>query len=240
MQLFIDEAWRGPLAWPLYIWMVKKIKNPDQFKGNPLFTDSKKLSPTKRLLAYQAIQTAIKNWEIEARTENISANLIDQYGITRALNLAISKGLFHFITKEQKKKKIRINKPFYPRVKENIQTRENKHKENIKLIIDGKTDFRLRKELGLKVETIIQGDSKVLEISIASILAKVARDIAMGKLAKNYPEYGFEQHKGYGTAQHYQAIEKHWISPEHRKLFLKKLIPEWKISSFDRENTNLD
>lgn len=72
-------------------------------------------------------------------------------------------------------------------------------------------------------ETIIKGDEKKLAIALASIVAKTARDARMVLLAKKFPEYGFEQHKGYGTRAHYQALKKHGLTPHHRRSFLQKL-----------------
>ena len=73
-------------------------------------------------------------------------------------------------------------------------------------------------------ETIVKGDGKSMSVAAASILAKVSRDRYMLELAKEYPQYLFEQHKGYGTKLHYEMIEKFGISPVHRKSFLKKII----------------
>ncbi len=75
-------------------------------------------------------------------------------------------------------------------------------------------------------ETIIKGDEKIPAISLASIAAKVTRDIYMKKVAHKYPEYGFEIHKGYGTKLHRDSIQKHGISPIHRKSFLKLLLSQ--------------
>ena len=75
----------------------------------------------------------------------------------------------------------------------------------------------------LHQETIIKGDEKELSIALASIVAKVARDKKMVALAKKFPEYGFEKHKGDGTRAHYAAIKKHGITPHHRKSFLKNI-----------------
>ena len=69
------------------------------------------------------------------------------------------------------------------------------------------------------VEAIIQGDSKVLEISAASILAKVYRDRQLVELDKIYPAYGFAQHKGYPTKDHMAALEKFGPIKEHRRSF---------------------
>lgn len=68
-------------------------------------------------------------------------------------------------------------------------------------------------------EAIVKGDSKSASIAAASILAKVYRDKLMDKLAMEYPEYGFENHKGYGTAGHLAALKKHGPCPIHRKTF---------------------
>ena len=72
-----------------------------------------------------------------------------------------------------------------------------------------------------KQKTIIKGDEKISAISFASIAAKVTRDKRMVSLAKKYPEYGFEVHKGYGTLRHRQAIMKYKSSDIHRTSFLK-------------------
>ncbi len=70
---------------------------------------------------------------------------------------------------------------------------------------------------------IVKGDARCADIAAASILAKVSRDRVMLELAKQYPEYHFEQHKGYGTALHYAALREHGPSPVHRPSFLKKM-----------------
>ncbi|MGH1431854.1 MAG: ribonuclease HII [Neptuniibacter sp.] len=68
-------------------------------------------------------------------------------------------------------------------------------------------------------EAVVKGDSKIAEISAASILAKVDRDHEMTLLDKDYPEYGFAKHKGYPTAVHFAALNKHGPLSEHRRSF---------------------
>jgi len=70
---------------------------------------------------------------------------------------------------------------------------------------------------------IIKGDANSVSIAAASILAKVTRDHMMVEFAEEYPYYGFESNKGYGTAAHYAGIKEHGITKIHRKSFLKNL-----------------
>ena len=72
-------------------------------------------------------------------------------------------------------------------------------------------------------ETVVKGDAKVMSIAAASILAKVSRDRFMLEKAKEYPQYQFEKHKGYGTKLHYEMLKEYGPSPIHRMTFLKKL-----------------
>lgn len=77
--------------------------------------------------------------------------------------------------------------------------------------------------IDIDAECIVKGDAKSMSIACASILAKVSRDRLLYKYAEEYPMYGFDKHKGYGTAAHREAILKYGPCPYHRKSFLKKL-----------------
>ncbi|MRN38239.1 ribonuclease HII [Neisseria sp. N95_16] len=85
-----------------------------------------------------------------------------------------------------------------------------------KVWIDGN---RVPKDLGIEAEAVVKGDSKIMAISAASVLAKTARDAEMYALAERYPQYGFDKHKGYGTAQHLAALQQFGVLPEHREDF---------------------
>ncbi len=89
-------------------------------------------------------------------------------------------------------------------------------------LIDGNRE----KDFGLPVVTVVKGDSLSASIAAASVLAKVTRDDLMEELAKEYPAYGFEIHKGYGTKAHYAALTEHGPCPIHRMSFLKKFYGE--------------
>lgn len=77
--------------------------------------------------------------------------------------------------------------------------------------------------IDIDAECIVKGDAKSMSIACASILAKVSRDRLLYKYAEEYPMYGFDRHKGYGTKVHREAILKYGPCPYHRKSFLKKL-----------------
>ena len=78
--------------------------------------------------------------------------------------------------------------------------------------------------MGIPYESIIKGDAKCYSIASASIIAKVTRDRIMREWDSVYPEYGFIQHKGYGTAKHISAIKEYGLCPIHRKSFTKNFI----------------
>ena len=78
----------------------------------------------------------------------------------------------------------------------------------------------------LRQVPIIKGDAKSVSIAAASILAKVTRDHMMEEYAKLYPQYGFEKHKGYGTAAHIAALREFGPCPIHRKSFIKNFVSE--------------
>ena len=93
--------------------------------------------------------------------------------------------------------------------------------------LEGKADLALidgnrAKDFGLPVKTVVKGDSLSASIAAASILAKVTRDDLMEQYAAEFPGYGFEIHKGYGTKAHYAALTEKGPSPIHRMTFLKK------------------
>ena len=87
-------------------------------------------------------------------------------------------------------------------------------------------DGNRAKDFGLPVKTVVHGDSLSASIAAASVLAKVTRDDLMLAMAEEYPQYGFEIHKGYGTKAHYEALTAHGPSPIHRMTFLKKFYGE--------------
>lgn len=109
----------------------------------------------------------------------------------------------------------------------------NATKEGVTKVVDGldiKPDLIIIDALehintrGIPYEPIIKGDAKCYNIAAASIIAKVTRDRIMREWDEIYPQYGFIQHKGYGTAKHIQAIKQYGLVPIHRKSFTKKFV----------------
>jgi ribonuclease HII len=95
------------------------------------------------------------------------------------------------------------------------------HLPEVEYLFDGNSSFGVE-----NITTMIKADSKVAEVSAASILAKVTHDREMIEMAKKYPEYGFEKHKGYGTKAHIEALLKHDRCEVHRKTFRVKGLDE--------------
>ena len=87
-------------------------------------------------------------------------------------------------------------------------------------IIDGNR----KPPLEIDCEAVVKGDAKSMSVSAASILAKVSRDRILRQYAVDYPQYGFEKHKGYGTKVHVEALKKYGPCEVHRPSFLKKIL----------------
>ncbi len=100
-------------------------------------------------------------------------------------------------------------------------------------LIDGNKSFRC----SIATKTVVGGDDRVRSIAAASIIAKVTRDEIMVKMAKHYPGYGFEKHKGYATPEHLEALKRLGPTDQHRKSFapvkeyllepLKGIVMKW-------------
>ncbi len=92
--------------------------------------------------------------------------------------------------------------------------------------LDVKPDYALidgnkTPNVDLPMQAVVKGDARSASIAAASILAKVSRDRYMLEMAQLYPQYKFEQHKGYGTKLHYEMLDEYGVSPIHRVSFLK-------------------
>jgi len=187
----IDEAGRGPLAGPISVGAFS-VRSKDILKKFKGVKDSKQLSEKQREEWFRKIKSEKAKGKILYAVSFSSAGIIDSKGITHATKAALNRCL-----------KRLENKDFAPL--------------KCKILLDGSLYAPSRYT---NQKTIIDGDAKEPIIALASICAKVLRDRKMKRLAKKYPRYGFEMHKGYGTKAHYRAIKKHGISPIHRRSFL--------------------
>ena len=211
MKLYIDEAGRWPLAWPMHIGIVLPLKKFNK----SCFEDSKKLSEKQREQLFLKIEKLQQDWKVLFAIGSVTNTEIDKLGMTKALNLAIKRWLSEILFSTNKKW---ISK-------KEIEKWQKETWEDVELIIDWNNKFWLDKDLWIKVETIVKWDSKIKEISMASILAKVSRDRIMeNEMDKKYPKYNFKKHKWYGTKEHRDTILKYGPCKIHRKLFLRKIM----------------
>ncbi len=204
ITIYIDEAGRGPLAWPVYVWLVA-LKKRIVLKG---YRDSKQCSEILRERLYQKIVTHKNVYRTTAKCDHV---FIDQQGISCAIHTSIHTWL-EVILKNFVDENVRWLKNIIKQI----------GKKNIQIMLDGKYDFKLRAMLGVEVETVVDGDAKIPQIGMASILAKVERDREMQMYHKKYPKYGFDQHKGYGTQLHRDRLAKYGPCKIHRKSYLEK------------------
>ena len=227
MKLYIDEAGRWPLAWPMHIGIVLPLKKFDK----TCFKDSKQLSEKQREQLFEKIEELQKDGKIRFTIWSVSNTEIDKLGMTKALNLAIRRGINQLFVILFKGGGPLAGEDFFWSkkyiTKKDIDKQQKENNEKIELIIDGNNKFWLDKDLGIKVETVVKWDSKIKEISMASILAKVSRDRIMeNEMDKKYPKYNFKKHKWYGTKEHRDLILKYGPCKIHRKLFLRKIMWE--------------
>lgn len=195
----IDEVGRGPLAGPVAVGAVRVDAEHYALirKLFPVVRDSKKLSAKAREEWVVRIREAEMAGLLVSFVAFVVPSVIDKKGIAPSMRMALAQAL------------------------ENVAPAKASPSRGVQVLLDG----GLRAPAEYKNQkTIIKGDEKELLIALASIVAKVARDVRMVKLGKKFPAYGFERHKGYGTRAHYDAIKKHGITPHHRKSFLKSVI----------------
>lgn len=217
--LGIDEAGRGPWAGPL---VVGAVILPDQ---KPAWTAE--LADSKKLTAKKREKLSVLIWaEATAGLGWVSALEIDSLGMSAALKLAARravKALKDRSLGQNLKPGLRHNlKPDSeqnPDASPTIATNHSSKTTFSQIIIDGNQNFLEGTALEKRVSTLVKADAAIKEVSAASIIAKVARDHYMCELAKKYPGYGFEKHKGYGTAAHRQALASLGPCPEHRYSF---------------------
>lgn len=194
----IDEVGRGPLAGPVAVCAFKMPVNFEVKKFGKT-KDSKKLSPKKREEIFDMLK------KIKSTKNPIFENNIDYLVCYESAQEIDKIGISQAIKNCLKKAitKLRVNP------------------KDCLVLLDGGLKAPLKYK---NQKTIIKGDEKERAIAFASIIAKVSRDELMCRLAKKYPKYSFEIHKGYGTKKHCEYIKKNGLCFEHRRCFCKNYL----------------
>lgn len=190
----IDEVGRGPLAGPVTVCGFVIAKSQLHLLRNLGITDSKKISPQKREVVMEKLKELKNKGYANWYLASNTNEYIDKHGLTKSLQSAIDEIL--------------------KKVEKNLETNPT----HMDIYLDGSLHADKRY---FRQHTIIGGDDKELHIGAASIIAKIHRDKFMEDMDLFYPEYGFYNHKGYGTKEHYMALKKHGPCKIHRRSFLK-------------------
>lgn len=189
MIIGIDEAGRGALAGPVVAGAVCVAQSLSTANCSALNL----ITDSKKLTDAQRRQAF--DWleqNVIFGVGVVGAKTIDEIGIKPANELAMNSALAGVLDKLK-----------------------SSEKKDIQLQIDGRDNFNFPHPS----EDIVKGDEKVLEISAASIIAKVTRDDLMIELDERYPEFGFAGHKGYGAETHYKLLDQGIYCAEHRKSY---------------------
>lgn len=216
----IDEVGRGPIAGPVAVAAFKLpidsyqllIENAKEETKTPL-RDSKKLSKKQREVWFKFLKKQKEDGKCDYVISFVSPEMIDKFGIAKCIQKALNESLTKVAS--------RALPNFYRFTPEGSYTDKNLEGLASLSLFDIYLDGGLKAgEEYINQQTIIKGDELHPIISLASIVAKVTRDGVMAKYSKEYPEYGFENHSGYGTKAHYEAIKKYGQTKIHRKSFI--------------------
>lgn len=199
----VDEVGRGPLAGPVVAgaaWVNPEILE-EEFEDRNLIRDSKKLSEKQRNKIYKFIQ---QDENFVLGIGEVSVEMIDKINILNASLLAMRLAVDEVVDQ----------------VKSQMSKVESK---SICVLIDGNKNIQ---NLDFEQRLFAKGDQRIFSIATASIHAKVYRDNLMEQYDKEFPGYGFAQHKGYGTKLHMEQLNKLGASAIHRRSFapVKKVL----------------
>ncbi len=190
--LGVDEVGRGSLAGPV---TVGSVLLPSRFyfsKKLPKLKDSKKLTELQRERWFKFV---LGCEDIFSETSSVTPGVIDRIGISEAVNRAATRSVRRLLGK---------NKEIDEYDEYNVYT-------------DGMIGLNLE----IDYKSLVKGDERINAIKVASIVAKVTRDRRMVRYEDKIKGYRFDKHKGYGTLEHREMIEKHGPSDIHRLTFLK-------------------
>jgi len=241
-----DEAGRGPLAGPVVAAAFAVIAHDDEEVRALLASvaDSKQMTAQQREDAFSSLTDPKFDGRFVWAIAEASVEEIDGANILRAALSAMARSVRALTSRpdvvlvdgcnrppellapgeqwtrgpkkaeEDERKQPKLMKWFAPRAAPKPEVEKPQQAPEVASAEDLAAAWRPR-----RVEAVIEGDGRVPSISAASVLAKVHRDRQMEKLHEQYPHYGFNSHKGYGTEAHLQAIKVHGVCPEHRRSF---------------------
>ncbi|MGC6456161.1 MAG: ribonuclease HII [Coraliomargaritaceae bacterium] len=213
----VDEAGRGCLAGPVFaaacLIELNLFKDSQAVELTSEVNDSKQLSAQKRESVYAHLLLLRRSRLLHFAVAEASVAEIEALNVLGATRLAMQRAVEKIESQGDgwKLPPAETGGPLF--------TTES---SSVCLLVDG----RPLRPFPYAHEGVVKGDAKSLAIAAAGIAAKVERDRRMGELASNYPQFGFDRHKGYGTLVHREEIAKHGASPEHRRLFLRKILSE--------------
>lgn len=215
----VDEAGRGALAGPVVagaVLVTREFLDGRWTETNARrINDSKQLTATERDALWLDFEALVAEGQIHANFGVAEVPEIEQFNILGATKLAMRRaleGIYPPSAFEQSKEP-----DLFASAEEIAAFRPQ---ASARILIDG---LPLR-GFPYPHTGVVNGDARSLCIAMASIVAKVARDRLMGELETTYPGYGFAQHKGYGTEEHREAVLRLGRTPQHRELFLRKLL----------------
>lgn len=184
-----DEAGRGPLAGSVFAAAV--ILDPKRIEEVEAL---QRLNDSKQLTEHEryALRPVIEKEAVAWAVAEVTAEEIDEINILNASIRGMQRALDQLTVRP-----------------EHILVDGNKWKPYIPA----------GEVLEVPARTVVKGDATYLSIAAASILAKTYRDDYMNRLAEEYPQYGWQQNKGYPTRAHYEAIARYGVTPYHRKTF---------------------
>lgn len=188
----IDEVGRGCIAGPIY--SAGYLLDTQDIEIIAGVNDSKQLTEKKRQKIFDIAQNNQTNYVLASRSNDD----IDKFGIVACLEANI----------------VDIISKFH----------EQLHGRDIVILLDGsfkdiENTIKAKGLKGIELYQVIKGDTLHYSIALGSIIAKVSRDSLMEEYAIKYPKYGFDEHKGYGTAKHIKMLKEFGICDIHRKSF---------------------
>lgn len=209
----VDEAGRGCLAGPVLaaacVLRRDLFESAEALKLSSAINDSKKLSEQVRAAQFAIIEKLREQGLLDFEVASGSVEEIEMLNILGATRLAMQRALEGLANRSDtwSLPETAADGPLFQQA------------NRICILVDG----RPLKPFPYAHVSLVKGDGKSLAIATASVVAKVVRDHKMVNLAKLYPEYAFERHKGYGTALHRSALFRYGALTIHRKLFLQKM-----------------